>query len=266
MKISNIEFLEKYKKLYLAGTPSLGPFAYWKVKWCIENGETFCIPEYDCYYMIYNNHLLVYYSPDNQMHLSIDELNALDCITLSAALYDSVKDQLIGFNAQYDWGLRYDFNYQPKEQSSQYKAVDFDFYNEQHYERVAQIIGGDDGWFTVENAKKMTKYPTFDPLMWFFVKDNDTQDLAAISISAYDAEVKQTELDWIYVALEYQSKGCGRFLIDETIRRCKNKSDSICVGGTVEFYRKCGFVNHEEWVWAPKDGYRFNAIGIQPEG
>jgi GNAT superfamily N-acetyltransferase len=89
--------------------------------------------------------------------------------------------------------------------------------------------------------------------------------LAAISISAYDPEVRQTDLDIIFVAPNFQGKGCGRFLIGETIRRCKDKSDSICVGGKVAFYRKCGFADYELWAWAAKEGYRFRAEGIQPD-
>jgi len=234
------------------------------MKWLIENGETFYLPEYDCYYMIRDKHLLVYHSPDGKMHLSLDELNGLDCISLPADLYDSIKEGLIGFNASYSWSLRYDFDYQPKETgSSPYEAVNFDFSNEQHYKRVAELIGdGNDDWFNVKNVRKMTTYAAFDPSLWFFVRDKATQTLAAISISAYDAEVKQADLDWIKVAAEFQGKGCGRFLIEETIRRCMGKSTDICVAGTVDFYRKCGFVNSGYWVWASKEGYQFRAAGI----
>jgi GNAT superfamily N-acetyltransferase len=110
----------------------------------------------------------------------------------------------------------------------------------------------------------MTGYSAFDPSLWFFVKDTVSQELVAVSISAYDSEVRQTDLDWIYVSPLYQGKGAGRFLIEETIRRCKDKSEDICVGGTVEFYRRCGFYDYEQWVWASKDGYQFNAPKIQP--
>jgi len=265
LKITADNFLKVYQRLFLANTPGIAPFAYWKMKWLIENGDTFYLPEYGCYYMVRNKHLLVYYSPDGKLHLPMEELNSLDCISLPAALYDSVKEYLNGFTASYDWGLRFDFGYHPKENSlSVYEVVDFDFSDRQHYIMAANIIGGADGWFTVENVKKMTIYPSFDPTLWFFIRDKTTQDLAAISISSYDAEVKQTDLDWIYVAPDYQGKGCGRFLIEETIQRCKNKSNSICVGGTVEFYKKCGFIDYELWVWASKEDYQFKAEGIQP--
>jgi GNAT superfamily N-acetyltransferase len=110
----------------------------------------------------------------------------------------------------------------------------------------------------------MTAYSAFEPSLWFFVRDRELQELAAISISAYNAEIRQTDLDWIFVSPEYQGKGCGRFLVNETIRRCRDKSDSICVGGTEEFYRRCGFIDFEQWVWAAKEGYRLVAPSIQP--
>ena len=265
MKISTVSFLEKYKQLFIANTPGVELFAFWKMKYLIETGETFYLPEYDCYYMIRDNHLLVYYSPDGKMHLPLDELNGLDCISLPASTYDTVKADLEGFDAKYDWNLRYDFGYKPiKNNNNRYCAAEFDFNDENHYKKAAELINGGSGWLNENNIRKMTKYPSFDPSLWFFIKDKTADDPAAISISAYDAEVRQTDLDWIFVAPEYQGKGCGRFLIEETIRRCKHKSDNIRVGGTVEFYRKCGFVNYELWVWAPKKGYRFKAEGIQP--
>ena len=265
MKISSAEFLAKYQQLFLSGTPGLGAFAYWKMRWLIENGECFYLPEHDCFYVIRDKHLLVYHSPDGQMHLSEQALNQLDCITLPAALYDAVKDSLTGFEASYGWRLRYDFGYQPSQaDESAYEAVDFDFTTPEHYVRAAEIIGGEGGWFMADNVRKMTTYPTFDPGLWFFVKDKATQALSAVSISTYEPQVRQTDLDWIFVAPQYHAKGCGRFLIEETIRRCRDKSDDICVAGEEAFYRKCGFVDHGLWVWAPKDGYQFHAPGMQP--
>lgn len=90
------------------------------------------------------------------------------------------------------------------------------------------------------------------------------REVIALSISEYNEEVKQTDLDWIYVSPSHHGKGAGRFLVEQTIERCKAKSEDICVGGTVEFYRKCGFYDYELWVWAVKDGYKFSAPVIQP--
>jgi len=266
MKISSEDFLEKYKQLFLTLTTGIGIFAFWKMKYLIENGESFFLSDYGCYYTIYNNHLVIYHSPDNKMHLSLDALNKLDCISIPANIFDIVKEHLTGFNPSYDWGLKYNFAYNPPDHTSLlYDVVDFDFTNSEHFEIAAKIIDIKGDWINERNIRKMMTYSAFDPSLWFFIKDATSQELAAISISAYDAEVKQTDLDWIYVAPEYQGKGCGRYLIEETIRRCKDRSKSICVGGQVGFYRKCGFVNDTLWVWAPKQDYQFKAYGITPE-
>jgi len=265
MKISSAAFLQKYNQLRTSQAPGIELFAHWKMKYLIETGEAFCIPERDCYYMIRNNHLLAYHSPDNRLHLSTQELNSLDCISLPASMYDTVKEHLTGFAVSRGWNLRYDFAYQPQEQNpSRYEAVDFDFSDRSCYAKAAQIINAGEDWLGDKNIEKMTTYAAFDPSLWFFMKDIATQDIAAVSISTYCADAKQTDLDWIYVAQEFHGKGCGRFLIAETIQRCKDKSESICVSGAAGFYRKCGFVDHEQWAWAAKEGYRFKAAGIQP--
>ena len=269
MRIPAADFLAKYRQLLLARTPGIGVFAYWKMKYLIETGDCYHLPEHDCWYMIRDGHLLVYYAPDGQMHISIGELNRLECVSLPTNLYASIKKRLVGFHAKSDWGLRYDFSYKPKgQEASRYEAVDFDFGNPAHYRKAARIINGDGKWLRGKNLKKaasnMTSLSAFDPALWFFVRDRVTRKLAAISISAHCAEVRQTDLDYIFVAPEFQGKGCGRFLIEETIRRCGEKSDDIRVAGTVAFYRRCGFVDYEQWVWAAKEGYKFKAEGIQP--
>jgi GNAT superfamily N-acetyltransferase len=265
MKIPVKDFLQRYKEMFIAKTPYISTLAYWKMKHLIEEGETYYLPEYSCYYMIRDKHLLVYYSPDHKLHISIDELNTLDCISLPAEIFDTIKDKLVGFCVKRAWGLRYNFYYEPPKQlNTRYEAINFNFFNMDHYKKAAEIINDGSGWLTEKNIERMTEYSAFDPSLWFFVQDTISQELVAISISAYDSEVKQTDLDWIYVSPLYQGRGAGRFLIEETIRRCKDKSDDICVGGTVEFYRRCGFYDYEQWVWASKDGYQLNAPKIQP--
>jgi GNAT superfamily N-acetyltransferase len=215
--------------------------------------------------MIRDKHLLVYYSPDNELHIGIDELNELDCISLPAAVYDQIKGELIGFNDSRAWNLSYDFGYIPPAPVSYlYDIVDFDFENQYHYVKATELINQGGEWLTDKNIRHMMKYSAFDPSLWFFVEEKESKELIAVSISEYSEEVRQTDIDWVYVAPGRQGKGAGRFLIEKTIERCKGKSDDICVGGTVDFYKKCGFYDYELWVWAPKDGYRFTAPAIQP--
>lgn len=266
MKVSTADFLHTYKELFLRRTPYIAPLAYWKMRHLVEESEVFYLPEHDCTYAIRDRQLIVYHSPDGKLHIPADELNTLGCIALPAALYAEVEPQLSGFSPNTSWSLRYDFSYAPPAQkTAAYDAVDFDFDDAGHFRAAAEIIAGDDGWMTDARVRSMMRYSAFDPSFWFFVRDKESHELVAISISAYEKDVRQTDLDWIFVRPSAQGKGAGRFLIEETIRRCAGKSDDICVGGTVAFYRKCGFYEYELWTWAQKDGYAFVAPSIQPQ-
>jgi GNAT superfamily N-acetyltransferase len=245
------------------------PFAFWKMWALIQEGEAFYLPKHDCYYLTRQKHLLYYYSPDGLCHIPADELNTLDAVSLPISIFEQVKDQLHGFEIHDGWSLRYDNNYSPDIQASpSYSALNFNFEDETHYRLAANIISGDESgqstWMTSNGIHRMAKFPAFDPALWFFVYDNALKKSVAVSISAYTPEVRETDLDWIFVLPAYHGKGAGRFLINETIRRCRPKSDIIRVGGTVEFYRKCGFTDDTLWIWATKPGYDFTADSIQP--
>jgi GNAT superfamily N-acetyltransferase len=176
-----------------------------------------------------------------------------------------VRHELSGFQVNKGWTLRYDFSYQPPAADfSAYEAADFDFGDEAHYAIAAEIIAGEGGWMTASRVRRMTTFSAFDPTLWFFVRDRADGALVAVSISAYAPEVRETDLDWIFVRPDRQGRGAGRFLIRETIRRCGEKSDLIRVGGTEEFYRRCGFFDDALWVWAVKPGYAFRCPNIQP--
>lgn len=159
MLIPREVFLKKYKELYFAKTPYIATLAYWKMKHLIESGETYYLPEYDCYYMIRDKHLLIYYSPDNLMHLGMDELNDLDAISLPANVFDSLKGQLAGFQESRSWNLRYNFDYQPSRYRNYlYSTVDFEFTKQEHYEKAAELINQGDDWLNAGNIKRMTKF------------------------------------------------------------------------------------------------------------
>ena len=263
-RISQADFLRMFKRRFLANGPGTAALAYWKMKYLILTGEAYRVPGHDAFYLVRDRHLLAYLSGDNELHLKPGELNALDAVTLPAGLFETVKGDLRGFRPGYAWSLRYDFNYKPAPPSGDFEAIGFDFHNHRHYKKAAEIINGTEKWLNDKNIKKMTGYAAFDPSLWFFAKEKKAKDFEAVCISAYDPEVRQTDMDWVFVAPNAQGKGLGRFLAEETIRRCGEKSDSVCVGGAEDFYRKCGFYGYEEWVWAAKDGYKFNAPGIQP--
>jgi GNAT superfamily N-acetyltransferase len=76
--------------------------------------------------------------------------------------------------------------------------------------------------------------------------------------------VKETDLDWIFIRPSHHGRGAGRFLIQQIVNRSADRSNVIRVGGTVEFYKRCGFYNKRLWVWATRQGYCFTAPAVQP--
>jgi len=272
MKINMSDFFKKNRELYCTDAPGYyAPFALWKMETHCKDADVFYLPEYDCYYVIKNKHLLIYYSPDSLCHISIDELNSLDCISMRADMFDTVKDKLTGFKPEYCEHLHYDKNYIPPVLTNdKFDFVDFDFSNEEHYEITAKHINGSDGYsdytgddweYNGVHIQKIkanyTEASVFDPSLWFFVRDKQTKKLIGHGISTYQESIKETLLDWIHIAPEYQGKGAGRLLMQEIIRRSADRSDIIQVGGTVEFYKRCGFYTKRLDVWAPKPGYSF---------
>ena len=265
MKIDMADFQKKHLELYhLPGYFGSSPL--WKMEKLFEDAEAFYLPEHDFYYVIRDKHLLMYYSPDGQCHIPVDELNSLDGISMDAALFDTIKDRLPGFEISYLEGLQYDKNYVPPILSGDKNdVVEFDFSDEEHYALVAHIINevyDGNGNFSSERVKRIKSVyescSVFDPLLWFYVRDRETNKLTGVALSTYQESIRQTVLDWIFILPEFHGAGVGRFMIQEIIRRSLGRSDSIIVGGLVAFYKKCGFYTHRLDVWAVKPGYSFN--------
>jgi len=269
-------FQKVHKELYCSNSPGYsGALAFWKIEKLCDDAEAFYLSEYGCYYVIRNKHLLIYYSPDALCHIPIDELNSLECISMKAEIFDTIKDKLSGFNVNYGENLHYDKNYIPSIFTrDDFGIIDFDFSNEEHYEIAAKCVNGSDEFmgtaseFTASHFKRIKanyiSCSVFDPMLWFFIQDKQTKKLIGTAVSTYQRAVKETLLDWIYILPQYQGKGAGRFMMQEIIRRSIDRSNIIQVGGTVEFYKKCGFYTKKVDVWAPKPGYSFHAPSICP--
>ncbi|NLG25762.1 MAG: GNAT family N-acetyltransferase [Clostridiales bacterium] len=257
------ELLALLAGLYPTRQGAATPFAFWKMRALIEGGRGYYLPSSGSYYLIYHDHLICHFSPDGACHIPPGELNALGAISLPASAFDPIAGRLDGFEVHYGWNLRYDFGHRPAAVAG-CSAVDFDFSSEGDYALAARIIAGDGGWMTAKRVARMAAFEAFDPALWFFVRDDATGRRVAVAISAYSPEVRETDLDWIFVLPEWQGRGVGRFPIGEVIGRCRERSDVVRVGGAVGFYRRCGFVNDALWVWAVKPGYEFHCPRIQP--
>lgn len=202
-----------------------------------EKGECYYQPEYDSYYAVYQNMLFAYVSKDNKVHLSEKEINNFDCITLEKTLFDSIADEIQEFNINIGYKLHYDFSYVPMTVDSfKWELVAFDFNDSSHFNQASIMINqGAGDWILPEGVKKISREPVFDSSLWFFAREVESKKLVGIAISTYDSTMKETDIEWFYILPEYHQKGVGRFLLDETIKRSKDRSVDIRVGGTNEF-------------------------------
>jgi len=240
-------------------------FAFWKLETLARNGETCFLPENDCYYAVYENFMFCCFSNDGRCSIPKLELNNYSCISMTGKMFESVKSDINDFNVNYGYKLHYDFTREIKpNKQHKYSIVPFDFKNEQHYIQASVMINQENGdWIMPDNLRKMMREPVFDPSLWMFVKDNEKDELIGIAISTYDERIKETDIEWFYILPSFHGKGAGRFLLSEIICRSRQSSDDIRVGGTNEFYKKCGFVERESNIWACKDGFSFVAPCIQ---
>lgn len=264
MKISKEQFInELLKSCKECREHSM---AFWKLKTLALNGDTYYLPENDCYYGVYDKFMFCCFSKDNKCYIPFDELNEFKCISMSKSMYEGIQNNLTDFNISYGYKLHYDFNYKiVSDAISRYSIESFDFLDDKHYVSASKIINqGNGDWIMPDNLKKIMREPVFDPSMWLFVKDNNTNEFIGISISTYDVQLKETDIEWFYILPEYHRKGVGRYLISEIIKRSEYRSSDIRVGGTNEFYKKCGFIEKESNVWASKEGVSLYAPCIQP--
>ena len=242
------------------------PFAYWKHKALAMEGTAYSVKGRGCYYSVYGKFLSFCISDDGKCHIPARVLNDMDCIQLLASMYDGIKNNLSGFVPSCYHKLHYDFSYNSlRRETGDYLLEEFDFACGRSFEEASAIISrGKNNWMKAENVRKITREPVFTPDLWLFAKDVGNNRPIGIIISTYDSSVNETDIEWLYILPEYQGKGIGRLLIEETIKRSKENSSDIRAGGVNAFYRKCGFIGKEETVWAAKAGFSLVAPGIQP--
>lgn len=241
-------------------------FAFWKLCALAREGETWYLPEAGFCYAVYRGLLFACISSDGSCPLPAEELNRFECIHMRGEMFGAIRDKLRGFDPSYGYKLHYDFSHVAGYSGLEsWEASAFDFSNQQHFVQASRIISQqDEGWMKPDNILKIMREPVFDPCLWFFARDRASGEVVGIAISTYDPGLRETDLEWVYVLPGHQGKGAGRFLVEETMRRSLVRSKDIRVGGTNEFYKKCGFVEKEQTVWAPRKGYSLIAPCIQP--
>ncbi|QVK17484.1 GNAT family N-acetyltransferase [Mycoplasmatota bacterium] len=258
MKIKSDLFIEKIKKLYIQNPCYLSSIALWKTEKMLKEANTYEVIDQDKIYLyaLSNNNLIFYWS--NQLDdfiLTKNEISNLDILILHDNFYQLIKDDLVQYKIDQMNPLIYKGNQESITLHEDYLIKDFDFNNRADFVDAAKLINEvyAGHHHTEDEIKSWMNDIAFDPSLWFWIKEENSNEKAALAISTYQASVKKSYLDWIQVSPSHQKKGLGKVLVYETIRRSIDKSNIIRVTGiTDEFYKTCGFISQDKWWYIKK--------------
>lgn len=124
-------------------------------------------------------------------------------------------------------------------------------------EQAAELINKcyDDISVDIEQISSWTATKVFDNDLWLFIYDINSNKPIALGIADYDTGIKEGSLEWIQVLQSYRGSGLGVTLVNELLRRLKEKGAKfVTVSGKVDnvtkpeqLYRKCGFTGNDIW-------------------
>ena len=255
---NNTGFILSAEKTYKENPQKFG-FAFWKYRELLKSADLFKEVVNGRIYMfaINKNRLIYYWSEDNHMVIPKNRLMDFDLLYIHEKYIDSITGLKETHDINDGIALIYDKYFKENRINKCYYVDSFNFNSIDDYINAADIInnstsGG--GNMTPEKIKEFTKLPVFDRNLWIFVKEKETKKPVSIGISIYDKDIHEAELEWIYVQPDHHGKGVGRMLIQEIVRRAKDKSDIIRVGGIADdFYVKCGFkIKTDPWLWVKR--------------
>lgn len=131
-----------------------------------------------------------------------------------------------------------------------------DVYVEAEAESVAAFI---DACYTtisptVDEVRIWMKHPAFDPDLWIWMMDAETDQPAGLGIAEFDPTIREGALEWIQVLPRYRGRGLGTTLVRELLRRLDGRVDFTTVAGLInnptrpeQLYRRCGFMGSDRW-------------------
>lgn len=123
-------------------------------------------------------------------------------------------------------------------------------------EDVVEVINScyTDIGVNLSEVKEWTNRVVFDNNLWVYIKEIQSNKIAALGIAELDKELKEGVLEWIQVLPNYQGKGLGQAIVNELLNRMREKSRFATVSGEVDnqtnpeaLYRKCGFTGNDVW-------------------
>jgi len=121
-------------------------------------------------------------------------------------------------------------------------------------ELVAEIIRRCyvDCGITKDEVALWTKFPVFDPSLWWFICMGENP--IALGIADYDAEIGEGALEWVQVLPEMRHRGFGRAVVNKLLAELNTKAEFVTVSGETDnpanpesLYRKCGFKGNDVW-------------------
>ena len=108
--------------------------------------------------------------------------------------------------------------------------------------------------YSFKFVENLTKQRVFDNDLWIFIIERSTMLPVALGIADYDSEIREGSLEWVQVLPEKRRLGLGELIVNELLRRLKNKADFVTVSGEIDnsnkpdlLYRKCGFTGDDVW-------------------
>lgn len=90
--------------------------------------------------------------------------------------------------------------------------------------------------------------------LWIAVRHDATGQIVASGIAELDREIVEGALEWIQVSSAHRGAGLGTFIVQELLRRLRDRADFVTVSGRCDhpdrperLYRKCGFSGSDIW-------------------
>ena len=124
------------------------------------------------------------------------------------------------------------------------------------FSAIAEIINAsyDDIKTDAAAVERLTETPVYDGNLWLIAAEEKSGRTAACAMADFDPEARELIIEWVQVLPEYRRRGIGRFLVNELLRRAKEKADFATVSGRAEskskpemLYRSCGFGGNDVW-------------------
>jgi len=246
------DLLENY---YVQNPSQVSNIAFWKVIHFLKLGKVDYRTQDNKHYLkcIYQNKMFFYaswiekegklFENIEDCNLTLDELRTLDFFLLNETQYKLLKPDG-------DFEVSYPLFYKESNKPSchGYYVDSFDF--EHDFEAAADFINKcyNIDSYTAKKVKAFTLDIAFDPELWVWIKQEASNEKAALAIGDFYTPIKEGSLDWVQVSPDFRGQGIGELLVYTLVKRIESKEGTIRVTGMADaFYERCGFEKASKW-------------------